>query len=267
MRLRQLATTQSIVFFAPPEVHQSILDVRKKRFGKMVGSSQVNSSHVVGWLLEQTCRANEHLQNLYLAQGTDYCQRKNAQWKYVNFLSNKGQREAYLKVIQRPERQTLEQLYGVTTISQPISISDVQSAEVKGFVEELDQRRQAAKSSGSIIHGSVLEEVEQEREVEFQVEEVRQVQKPTHHKALRFPGLHAAVSRFALTGKLVGGCGYEHVFEALARTSIGQRFNVRCTESQLFVSAEFMRTIEVGKRMPDDNFLVSSTPVTSLDCL
>jgi len=218
----------------------------------------------VGWLLEQTCRANEHLQNLYLAQGTDFCQRTNAQWKHVDFLTNKGQREAYLKVIQRPERQTLEQLYGATTNSQPSSIADVQSANVKGFMEELVRQRRAANGNGNVIHGSVLEEVEQEREVEFQVEEVRQVQKPTHYKALTFPGLNAAVSRFANTGDLVGEDGYEHVFEALARTSIGQKYSVRRTESQLFVSAEFMRTIEVGKRVPNDNFLVRSTPIISL---
>jgi hypothetical protein len=260
MRLRQLATTQSVVFFAPPEVHQSILDVCKKRYGMTVDSTQIDSSHVVGWLLEQTCRANEHLQNLYLAQGTDFCQRTNAEWKNVDFLTNKGQREAYLKVIQRPERQTLEQLYGARADSQPNSLVDMQSQQVKDFMEVLSKQKQAASGNGNVIHGSVLEEVEQEREVEFQVEEVRQVQKPTHYKALKFLGLNAAISRFAKTGDLVGKGGYEHVFEALARTTIGQKYGVRRTESQLFVSAEFVRTIEVGKRVPNDNFLVSSTP-------
>ncbi|PQE30562.1 p-loop containing nucleoside triphosphate hydrolase protein [Rutstroemia sp. NJR-2017a WRK4] len=66
MRLRQLGTTQSVCFFAPPEVHRSILDVCKKTPGGLVGSSNINSYHVVNWLLEQTCRANEQLQNLYL---------------------------------------------------------------------------------------------------------------------------------------------------------------------------------------------------------
>src|SRR5271155_1728048 len=123
MRLRQLGTTQSIVFFAPPEVHQSILDVCEKRCGEVIDSSHINSSHVVSWLLEQTCRANEHLQNLYLAQGTDFCRRTNAQWKNVKFLTEKGHREAYLKVIQHLERQTLEQLYGVMTDTQPSSLA------------------------------------------------------------------------------------------------------------------------------------------------
>lgn len=262
MRLRQLGTTQSIIFFAPPEVHQSIPDVCKKRFGELVKSSQIDSSHVVSWLLEQTCRANEHLQNLYLAQGTDFCRRTNAQWKNEKFLSRESYREAYLKVIQHPERQTLEQLYGVMTDTQPSSLADVPSTELKSFMEELRKRRRVA--SGDAVHSSVLEEVEQEREVEFQVEEVRQVQKPTHYKALEFPGLHAAVSHFAKTGDLAGEHGYEHVFDALARTSIGQKYDVCRTKSQLFVSNEFMRTIELRNRVPNDNFLVSSYSIMIL---
>ncbi|KAH8589073.1 hypothetical protein B0O99DRAFT_523793 [Bisporella sp. PMI_857] len=255
MRLRQLGTTQSIVFFAPPEVHQSILDVCRKRRGEVLESSRIDSSHVVCWLLEQTCRANEHLQNLYLAQGTDFCRRMGAQWKYVKFLTANRHREAYLRVIQHPERQTLEQLYGVVTDPQPSSVADMPSAELKDFMEELGEQRRAANSKGDRIHSSVLEEVEQEREVEFHVEQVRQVQKPTHYKALTFPGLHPAVVLFAKTGGLAGGHGYEHVFDALARTSIGQKYNVRRTTSQLYVSAEFMRTIDLGKSIQNDNFL------------
>lgn len=257
MRLRHLGTTQSIVFFAPPEVHQSIIDVCRKRHGEVLDSSRIDSSHVVCWLLEQTCRANEHLQNLYLAQGTDFCRRTDAQWKYGEFLTENRHRKAYLKVIQHPERQTLEHLYGTVTDTQPSSAADHPSVELKGFMEELSEQRRAANTKGDRIHSSVLEEVEQEREVEIQVEQVRQVQKPTHYKALAFPGLHPAVVQFAKTGNLAGGHGYEHVFDALARTSIGQKYNVRRTTSQLYVSAEFMRTIELGKRIQNDNFLVS----------
>lgn len=258
MRLRQLGTTQSITFFAPPEVHQSILDVCRKICGEILDPSDIDCSHVVCWLLEQTCRANEHLQNLYLAQGTDFCCRTNAQWKNVKFLTEKNHREAFLRVIQHPERQTLEQLYGEMTDTQTSSLTDTLSMELEGFMEELSRQRKAAKVNGSPICSSVLEEVEQEREVEFQVEQVHQVQRPTHYKALAFPGLHKAVSDFVKTGELAGGHGYEHVFDALARTTIGKKYNIRRTTSQLFVSAEFMRTIELGNRVANDEFLVSS---------
>ena len=50
MRLRQLAISQPIVFLAPPEVHQSILNFRGK-----VAKDDIDSKDVIIWLLEQTC--------------------------------------------------------------------------------------------------------------------------------------------------------------------------------------------------------------------
>lgn len=260
MRLRQLGSTQSITFFAPPEVHQSILDVCKKRHGEII-----DSSHIISWLLEQTCHTNEQLRNLHLAQGTDFCRRVNAQWKSANFLIDKGHRDTFLKVIQHPERQTLEQLYGEMTDTQPNnSLNNLLFTELRAIMEELNERRRTANSYGQVIQGSVLEEVEQEREVAFQVEEIRQVQKSRHYKALIFPGLHVAVSNFVKTGDLVGGSGYEHAFAAVARTEIGQKHHVCRNRSLLFVSAEFIQTIELRNQSPNDDFLVSSFPIIIL---
>ncbi|RAL58205.1 hypothetical protein DID88_002308 [Monilinia fructigena] len=255
MRLRQLGTTQSITFFAPPEVHQSILDVCAKQYGKVAQSLRVDSSHVVWWLLEQTCRTNQNLQNLYLAQGTDFCRRTDAQWKYADVFTNDTHRDNYLQVIQNLEHQTLEKLYGVVTDVQPSYVTGMESTKLADFMKELNRQRQTTSNTKRCIHSSVLEEVEQEREVEFQMEQVRQVQKPTHYEALRFSGLHPDILLFVKTGNLVLGSGYEHVFDALARTDIGRKYNVRRTKSKLYVSMEFMRTIELGNRRSNDNFL------------
>lgn len=107
MRLRQLATTQSMCFFAFPETHQSIVDVCG-----MNENEKINSSHVVRWSLEQKILTNEQLQNLYLSQGNDFCNRMNAEWKNADFLSDAQDRSAYVEVLQHPEQQTLEELYG-----------------------------------------------------------------------------------------------------------------------------------------------------------
>ncbi|PQE19066.1 p-loop containing nucleoside triphosphate hydrolase protein [Rutstroemia sp. NJR-2017a BBW] len=249
MRLRQLGTTQSIYFIAPPEVHQSILDVCEIEHGHTL-----DSTHVVRWLLEQTCLANEHLQNLYIAQGTDFCRRIDAEWNNVKLLTKKRQREAYLNIIQQPERQTLEQLYGAVVDAQSFSPADVSSATLKVFMAELSKQRLAARGTGDETHSSVLEEVEQEREVEHQVEEVREVQKRVHYKALEFPGLNQVVYEFAVSGK-IHDRACEHVFEALARTSIGRKYRVWRTTSRLFVCREFMRTIDLIGPAINDNFV------------
>lgn len=261
MRLRQLATTQSLSFFAFPETHQSILDVCK-----MKDEDKINSSHVVHWLLEQTCRANEQLQNLYISQGADFCNRTTAEWENASFLSNLQDRDAYVKVLQHPERQTLEQLYGNRTEgNQHPSSLRTTFPQIRTFADELNNQRRTAASNPNALHSSALEEVEQEREVEFQVEEVREVQRPVHYKALAFPGIHTAISTFVLTGVLDGGEGYEHIFAAVSRTSLGQKFSVAATDSQLFASTEFMRTIKTGKHGSIDNFLVSALPYPIYD--
>jgi hypothetical protein len=253
MRLRQLATTQSLSFFAFPETHQSILDVCK-----MNDKDKIDSSHVVHWLLEQTCRANEQLQNLYISQGVDFCNRTNSEWDNAAFLSNLQERDAYVEVLQRPEQQTLEQLYGKRTddTQRPSSLRTT-FPQIQIFMDELNNQRRDAASKPNALLSSALEEVEQEREVEFQVEEVREVQRPVHHTALTFPGIHPAIFAFVRTGILHGEEGYEHVFTAMARTSVGKRFSITGMKSQLFVSAEFMRTIKMGQDGPIDNFLVS----------
>ncbi|KAF1997703.1 hypothetical protein P154DRAFT_622249 [Amniculicola lignicola CBS 123094] len=251
MRLRQLATTQSLCFFAFPETHQSILDVCK-----LNQNDPINSSQVVHWLLEQTCRANEQLQNLYISQGIDFCNRTNAEWDNAAFLSDVSGRAAYVKVLQHPEQQTLEQLYGGFVVNTERLYSPKTAfSQIQTFMDELGNRRRATASNPMTFQSSALEEVEQEREVEFQVEEVREVERPVHYKSLLFPGLHSAISDFVRTGILTGGVGYEHVFAAVSRTSLGQKFSIQGTDSQLFVSAEFMRTIEPAKHGLIDNFL------------
>lgn len=256
MRLRQLATTQSVSFFAGPEVQQSILDVCK-----LPRDGSIHSGHVVRWLLEQSCSANEHLANLHLAQGVDYCRRLDAQWRYDQFLTSEEQRIMLLNVIRQQERQTLKQQYGrVSDSSIKGSPDEVVFPCLKNFMSTLASQRlsMADKLNASGMHSSALEEVEQEREVEFQVEEVRHVQKRKIFKPLTFPGLHPAFRDFVQKGRLVGDEGYVHAFGFLASTSIGQKFNVRPTSSRFFVSNEFTRTVILSKQGQNkypDNFL------------
>lgn len=262
MRLRQLATTQSVVFFAPPEVDARLRDICRVPNVRL--AVNINSSHVIRFLLEQTCRANEQLQNLHIAQGMDFSRRLNAQWKYENFLTDKTHRIMLLDAIQAQERQTLEQQYGSTQDkSIKGSAGDVSFPCLKAFMRTLVNQRQHIADSVNGIKSSALEEVEQEREVEFQVEEVRQVARPVKYKALKFPCLHPAISSFVGSGKLEGEAGYMHAFESLKKTAIGMKFEVQGTGSRFFCSTEFSRTVALGKlTKAADNFLVSPPPTS-----
>lgn len=254
MRLRQLATSQSVVFFAPPQVHQSILDLRKKTHEDVI-----DSSDVIRWLLEQTCSGIEQIQPLHFSHGVDYCRRTQAALDNPDFLVDAEQSDAYLEVLQEKEQRSLQQLYKPRVKSKSRIALGPFSPEIGAFVKELYTRRKGFQDTGNAVHGSALQEVEQEREVEFEAEAVREVQKPTHYLPLSFVGLHRDITAFVETGRLAAGCGgYEHAFVALKRTDLGLKYGIssQTTKSKMFLSGEFARTVKMPSGHPNRNLLV-----------
>ncbi|KLU92347.1 hypothetical protein MAPG_11293 [Magnaporthiopsis poae ATCC 64411] len=264
MRLRQLGTTQAVVFLAPPDVDQSIRDHLSVGNGNDL---EIDSAHVISWLLEQTCCGHEDLQSLYVSQGVDFCRRTDAAWRYQrDSSSNPGQqREKVLAVIQRPERQTLEQLYGGAGSAQRSSVSSgVMNPRLRSIMSQLERCDVGSNGVAADLNAlqEVEQEVEQEREVQVQVEQVRQVQKRIRHVPLVFPRLHPYIEQFVRTGFLpphaLATC-FEQAFSYVGRTQVGRRFGVRDTGSTLFVSAEFGRTVKFGRGAENtsvaDNFL------------
>ncbi|TKA72247.1 hypothetical protein B0A49_06074 [Cryomyces minteri] len=250
MRLRRLATTQSVVFFAPPEVHQSILDLRQKK-----SKDSIDSYDVICWLLEQTCSGIEQLQPLYFSQGADFCRRAQAAIDNPDLLVDVDQRETYLQALKQTEHQTLEQLYKPRLKSKS-AMNGPFSPQIAAFMKELNVRRRGFQGLGNAVHGSALQEVEQEREVAYEVEAVRELQKPIHYTPLSFTGPHRDIVSFVETGRLAAGsAGYEHAFKALKRTGLGLKYgiNEEATTSKFFISKEFPRTVNLT--CANDNFL------------
>lgn len=266
MRLRQLGTTQSVVFLAPPEVHQSILDTCNKE-----SNDRIDSSHVITWLLDQTCRNLEELQPLYLAQGIDFCRRMQASRTFNEFLTDPHHRKNYLDVLQLPEQQTLEKLYqpkmareGDTEL--PISTDGSVHWKIRGFLQRLAEGQRRADSIFR-ISTSMLEEVEQEREVAFEIEEERQVQRPPSFQPHSFPGLDENILNFVNTGKLKGQRGYITASKFLESTELGKKYRIKGSTflPRLFVSLEFPRTVKKQHTEKMDNMIVSSSIRTRLN--
>ncbi|EAQ92064.1 hypothetical protein CHGG_00299 [Chaetomium globosum CBS 148.51] len=220
MRLRELGSTQPSSF---SPLSKCI------RASSMSAECRVTdpSTHPMSFLglLEQTCRVNDQLRDLYLAQGYDFCRRVNSQLLHADFLTDATQRSALLDSIRRPERQTLPEMYGTKTgrASQPTA-EPLSSGKLSEFMRELDW--QQGMGDGGVGPGgqdAAFEEVEQERQVErFQAEHVQQRQNRPSYKALSFPGLHKRIRQFVETGELKGKKGRKHAFAAMANTSTGQ---------------------------------------------
>jgi hypothetical protein len=259
MRMRQLGTTQSIMYVAPPEVHQSIQDVCKKQ-----PNESLDSSNVVTWLLHQTCNNIEELQPLYFSQGRDFCNRMQAATTYEKFLVDPLHRKEFLEVLRQPEQQDLEDLYALKSnvdCEVPPVDSRVLTGKLVAFQKELRQRQQGSKGLNNSVKSSAFEQVEQEREVAFQVEEEREVQRPQRMPALTFPGLHETIRDFVNTGLLSGKGGYLGASKALEMTKLRAKYGIRATMllSHLYISTEFLRTVEHSKGVTAENFIVSRT--------
>ncbi|CAK7266784.1 hypothetical protein SEPCBS57363_002268 [Sporothrix epigloea] len=267
MRLRQLQTTQSVVFYAPPEVDQSIRDLCG--LDNSVSKVFVNSSNVVHWLLEQTCLANEQLGSLYASHGMSFCRRTGALWRYQDTLDNAQSRKSLLSVLEQPERQTLKIMYGHGDAASTADSaqerkrrdknkedeSQLQEPCLQAFINQLQEYNAAGTP---MMRQGTFEEVEQEREVEVQVEQQRNTRRRKEYTALGFSGhVAAAIQNFVKTGVLSGDSGYETVFSYIARTDIGCRYGIEAIGSRLFVSSEFQRTIETlgWGNSPADDFL------------
>lgn len=257
MRMRQLGTTQSIAYVVPPEVHQSIQDVCNKRPRDLF-----DSSDVVTWLLHQTCNNIEELQPLYLSQGKDFCHRMQAAKTYKDFLHNPFHQEAFMEVLQQPEQQNLEQLYSprASHPGETVQSSLGLTGQLVAFQKDLRKRQLASKDAFSYAKSSALEEVEQEREVAFQVEEEREVQRPQRMRALQFAGLHKTIRDFVTTGVLFGQEGYTKATTVLERTKVGTKYGDHISRllSNLYVSIEFLRTVRTKDKTVLDNYTVSS---------
>ncbi|KAF5598639.1 hypothetical protein FPCIR_2936 [Fusarium pseudocircinatum] len=248
MRLRQLATTKSIAFVVPPEVHTSVLSLRSAHSPRVASSQPLESSDIVHWLLEQSCEASDNMMSLHIAQGFDFCRRTNALLEFRRSSQNKKKRDKLLQETQQPEGQTLEQLYGPREKLSSTGLRSINSTHLQSFMKELHGLEADLVKSQRRACSSAFDEVEQEREVEFEVHQLREKQNPTHLTALTFSGLDKALVEFCDESEVeMASLHFIPVLELIGDTYIGLKYGVKGSSSNLFVSKEFSRTVETRK--------------------
>ncbi|KAK7937284.1 uncharacterized protein PG986_014152 [Apiospora aurea] len=253
MRLRQLGTSQIVTFYAPPEVDRSIRDICRKK-----DHEHIQSPDVLQWLMTNTCESIEALQPLYYAQGTDFCRRKQAELDYPRFVDDDDERDQYVPAIRQNERQTLQQLYGPQKKGKSTTVTIRGGSSLAPYMRELEIRRKGFQDTGAAVHASALQEVEQERETEYEIELVRQVKRPPPCPPHKFPGLHRDLDIYARTGRIPGGSDwFVPMFRALSRTGLGRKYKVHGEHVgfPLLLSAEFEKTVKVVMETYSDQFM------------
>ena len=252
MRLRQLGVSQSTVFFAPPEVHQSILNVRGKTMKDFI-----DSSDVIIWLLEQTCCNIEQFQPLYISQGLQYCRQRLSMQQNPNVTSETEERKTYVKTLEQPEQYSLEQLYSPNQKAKARLIDACGFSEIVNYVKQLNVMKKELRDRGHIVQALLHQEVEQEREVAVEIEVVREMEKPHHAIGLSQPNLHREIRSFAETGRLVASSQTcQQAFITLRQTALGQRLGIseNATKSKIFVTQDFSNTVVTEWRKPLDQY-------------
>ena len=254
MRLRQLGSTQSLVFFSPIEVHQSIIDFREKDAG-----GKIDSSDVIAWLLEQTCRGIEQLKPLYYSQGIDFCNRTHAGVTNPAALDDKTQRAGFLGSIKHKESYTLSELYTPKEKKGTVTPkTEFTTPELNSIMGRLRKVREEFEDNGEAVQAVALQEVEQEREVAVEAETVRAIQRPPHRQALVHIPPDQSLRQFCVDGMLNSrAVAVEKAFEYIRRTSLGTKHGIfeDATQTSLCVTRDFIRVIETQPHGRDDNYL------------
>lgn len=166
MRLRKLAHGQSLVFFAPPEVHQSIIDVT----GRPV--KELNGYDVVAWSLEQSCLSIERSQPLRVIQGISHQRRQHMLKTFfdefplaTDLAKDVDQSKIFVKRFREKEEQTLEDLYGPTSVVKDVFTGAPDSGIVRGLKEiwrNLDSKSSAIVSMHEEHEREIAPEIEKE---------------------------------------------------------------------------------------------------------
>ena len=256
MRLRMLSTTQSVIFYSPPEVHQSILDRLNKS-----EHDYIMSKDVIAWTLRETCQCIEDLQPLFYSQGMDHMLRTQAMLQAPNFLTDGNERNAALKVLSKKHNSSLEHLYGLRTRPKLFHKKFLASApQLDAMMGKLRCRAEQFEDHGSAVQATVLREVEQEREFEYDVSQQQQVQKPINFSPHVFDGVHTDVYRFIEKGTISHTSNaIEHYCDFMARrTAIGKKYDIHSysqLQSRLYLTMPFATTVQIPKAQMNDSFV------------
>lgn len=242
MRLRKLGQGQSLIFVAPPEVHQSILDVTGK------SGSDIDGYDVVAWSLEQSCLSIERSQPLQVLQGLSHHQRQNSMAsfakRYPNLEDVAEETDATKGVIsafREKEEQRLTDLYAPASLKTSItpSIIDSNQKNPDPTVQELLAIWRSVDFS--VSEGASMHE-EHEREVAHEVEQEAQIQRPSRVKPLA-RNVDSSLRRFVRTGDISVLSEFRRAYYVVDQTSAKDPAGAALF-GHVRVTTDFMRTVD-----------------------
>ena len=240
--MRELGNGQSVMFFIPPEVSQTMAST----------TGQFSSAEVIKWALRQTCDNLGKFRPLWAWHGIHYHRRVRL---WDSLLTDHGMSRHIAYLMQEPEAQTLLQLYAPW--ENPNPLPELDDADWRDRdVQELIKIWQNSITDGT--GGCRLHE-EQERQIAVEVQREQQVYRPGAVTPGRH-NVHQNIEYFVKHGRFPGGGGTSAIcraFDVLRWTSAGV-FGFHSTlGSHLYATLDFTRTTNRTADLLDDEFLKS----------
>ena len=240
--MRKLGQGQSVVCFAPPEVHRSILNLAPR---PNIGT---DISDDLRWTLEQTCLHIDRERALWVSRGLNHTKRRLA---HDRLLLEAGSDDAskifycksveqYLSNVKDRDALSLEEMYFDNWKNEAKDLPHGFSSDIVDSVaRRLFSEWRQLDNTGKLVF--TLQE-EQEREVAQEVEQESQVQRPPMIKP-RNHTIHDAVKIFIRNGFILDPRdGLKPIMESLYHTS-AKKHHVPQLGSRVFATDDFIHAV------------------------
>jgi hypothetical protein len=245
--MRKVSFSQSLTFFAPPEVDNQI------RLLMQNSSDEITSYHVIRWAIDQSCKTIESQGPLWMMRGLTHGRRRLAFNRYVSATGEVTFSDEYLETIREQEARSVSEMYAAGDSHKkklPFELTSIEKNDpiIGELLSEWECTDTATFKDTGITE-------EQEREILHEVEEEREVQVPREVKAAK-PSACDALLTLIRGGTLPDGePRLFRAFEVLRNTRLVEQYRHEDWPGHILVTQDFLRTIQTRDSSTQDDFL------------
>jgi hypothetical protein len=238
--MRKLGTEHSVVLFAPQEVIGTICNTAK------CAQDEVATFHVLLWTMFETCHQLRANVANWALQGHSFAMRE-AKWKQLS-LNSLTVTTKTVESFYEVEARSLDQLYDVGGLETTVDWAQrLHSEQATNEISRAIFEKSKLFGTFSFTDSGTLEEKEVELVHEKEVE--REAQKPLTATPLPHQ-LHPDVQMFVKTGAIpINSAGILSLSHAFQHVSLQLPKGFAAAFANLFVTADFSRTVQVSNRL------------------
>ncbi|KAG9080244.1 hypothetical protein FRC06_006897, partial [Ceratobasidium sp. 370] len=226
MRMRKLGHGQSVMFCAPTEI-----DTQIRKVARRTSQDQIHTSDILLWAMLETCNDLEHHISHWAQQGIQYNRRADGQKDFAQTGDTERLKDSWMTA----ESRSLQEMYGIS------GSTTTHSGSVHPAAFSIPSLRQRLESLGVRRLEDPGMDEEQEREVSYEVEQGREVERPPKSEPATHM-VHEDVLHFVNTGSVpVDPTGIVSLFHPLHSSG---RVQPGIWTSKLQASVDFCRTLK-----------------------